>query len=75
MRLRNEYAIDRTGRLDGPLPLSYAEVWMRGDRSVRSQLVEIAGPLQHVDGVIHVRVQELQPLGSRGALPASHDYR
>ena len=38
-------------------------------------LVEIAGPLQHVDGVIHVRVQELRPLGGREALPASHDYR
>ena len=38
-------------------------------------LLEIAGALQHVDGVIHVRVQELRPLGGREALPASHDYR
>ena len=40
------------------------------------RLVEIAGPVQNVDGVIHVRVRELVPLAERGAeLPASHDYR
>jgi error-prone DNA polymerase len=38
-------------------------------------LIEVAGPLQHVDGVIHVRVRELRPLGLGGALPKSHDYR
>jgi error-prone DNA polymerase len=41
-----------------------------------ARLVEIAGPVQNVDGVIHVRVRELSPLAERGAeLPASHDYR
>jgi error-prone DNA polymerase len=38
-------------------------------------LVEVAGPLQHVDGVIHVRVRELRALAAGGALPRSHDYR
>jgi len=39
-------------------------------------LIEIAGPVQNVDGVIHVRVQEVRPLaGSHDVAPASHDYR
>jgi error-prone DNA polymerase len=37
-------------------------------------IIEIAGPIQNVDGVIHVRVRELTPLVSRGALPDSHDF-
>jgi error-prone DNA polymerase len=41
-----------------------------------AQLVEIAGPVQNVDGVVHVRVRELAPLAAqREGLPASHDYR
>jgi error-prone DNA polymerase len=40
-----------------------------------SALVELAGPVQNVDGVVHVRVRELRPLAAPGALPASHDYR
>ncbi len=38
-------------------------------------IVEIAGPLQNADGVIHVRVRELVPLAPREQLPDSHDYR
>ena len=38
-------------------------------------IVEIAGPLQNVDDVIHVRVRDLRPLVARGSLPSSHDYR
>ncbi|MDH5306213.1 MAG: error-prone DNA polymerase [Myxococcales bacterium] len=38
-------------------------------------LVEIAGPLQNVDGVIHVRVRELRALAPQRGLPSSHDYR
>ncbi len=38
-------------------------------------IVEIAGPLQKADGVIHVRVRELRPLVARSGLPGSHDYR
>jgi error-prone DNA polymerase len=39
-------------------------------------LLEIAGPVQNVDGVIHVRVREVRPLaGSHDVAPASHDYR
>ena len=40
-----------------------------------SSVVEIAGPLQNVDGVIHVRVHRLLPLAERKHLPDSHDYR
>jgi error-prone DNA polymerase len=40
-------------------------------------LLEIAGPVQNVDGVIHVRVRELLPLEAAGAgdAPGSHNYR
>ena len=42
----------------------------------QASLLEIAGPLQRVDGVIHVRAREVLPLDLRAAkLPASHDYR
>ena len=40
-----------------------------------SPLLEIAGPLQNVDGVIHVRVREVVPLRVGRELPESHDYR
>jgi error-prone DNA polymerase len=38
-------------------------------------LLEVAGPVQNVDGVIHVRVRELRPVEAGAALPRSHDYR
>jgi error-prone DNA polymerase len=42
----------------------------------QASLLEVAGPLQRVDGVIHVRAREVVPLGQRDAkLPAGHDYR
>jgi error-prone DNA polymerase len=42
-----------------------------------AKLLEIAGPVQNVDGVIHVRVRELRPLAAAAAheAPDSHDYR
>jgi hypothetical protein len=40
-----------------------------------ASVVEIAGPVQSVEGVVHVRVRELRPLSPRGTLPRSHDYR
>jgi error-prone DNA polymerase len=40
-----------------------------------ASIVEIEGPLQNADGVIHVRVRELTPLAAREELPDSHDYR
>ena len=59
---------------------SNAVLTPRGFRRFRiplhtSSIVEIAGPLQNVDGVIHVRVRELVPLAPREQLPDSHDYR
>jgi hypothetical protein len=41
----------------------------------RASLLELAGPVQNVDGVVHLRVRELVPLAPRDALPGSHDYR
>jgi error-prone DNA polymerase len=38
-------------------------------------ILEIAGPIQNVDDVIHVRVRELRPLVPRGDLPRSHDFK
>ena len=42
----------------------------------QASLLEIEGPLQRVDGVIHVRVRWLAPLErTESKLPPSHDYR
>ena len=38
-------------------------------------VVELAGPVQNVDGVVHVSVRELSALVPRRTLPGSHDYR
>ena len=37
-------------------------------------VIEIAGPVQNVDGVVHLKVKELVPLRMRGDTPGSHDY-
>ena len=38
-------------------------------------LLEVAGPIQNVDGVIHVRLSELAPLELNDPLPPSRSYR
>lgn len=40
-----------------------------------ASIVEITGPVQNVDGVIHVKVRGLRALAGREGLPTSHDYR
>jgi error-prone DNA polymerase len=40
-----------------------------------AKVVLIAGPLQNVDDVTHVRLRHLEPLVARQELPRSHDYR
>jgi len=40
-----------------------------------SSVVEVAGPIQNAEGVIHVRVRSLEPVRLPDALPRSHDYR
>jgi hypothetical protein len=40
-----------------------------------SSIVQIEGPIQNQEGVIHVRVQHLEGLAERGRLPEGHDYR
>ena len=42
----------------------------------QAALLEISGPLQRVDGVLHVRAKEIIPLGLEAKkMPPSHDYR
>jgi error-prone DNA polymerase len=38
-----------------------------------ASILEVAGPIQNVEGVIHVRVRELCPLITGSELPQSHD--
>jgi error-prone DNA polymerase len=40
-----------------------------------ASILELAGPVQNVDGVVHVRVRELRALAAEGTLPRGHDYR
>jgi error-prone DNA polymerase len=41
-----------------------------------SPILEVRGPVQNVEGVIHVRVRDLRPIAvGGGELPRSHDYR
>ena len=41
-----------------------------------SPLLEIAGPVQNVEGVVHVKLRHLAPMDTRGAvLPAGRSYR
>ena len=40
-----------------------------------SAIVQIEGPIQHQEGVTHIRVQHLEGLRERGPLPEGRDYR
>jgi error-prone DNA polymerase len=40
-----------------------------------ASIIQIAGPIQNQDGVIHVRVQHLEALARCEELPEGHDYR
>ncbi len=40
-----------------------------------SSIVQIEGPLQNQESVVHVRVQQLESLAKRDRLPEGHDYR
>ncbi len=40
-----------------------------------AKLVELAGPLQSLDGVVHIRLNDLTRLDTGGALPPSRSYR
>ena len=63
---------DETGMSNGILTPAY---FSRLRRELHSgAILEVAGPLQNVDDVIHVRVKELRALAGRGGLPHSHDY-
>jgi len=44
----------------------------------QAAMLEVAGPLQRVEGVLHVRAREVRPLAlvaGEAKLPPSHDYR
>jgi error-prone DNA polymerase len=38
-------------------------------------ILQIEGPIQNQEGVIHVRIRHLEALVERGTLPDGHDYR
>jgi error-prone DNA polymerase len=40
-----------------------------------ASIIQIKGPIQNQDGVVHVRVQHLETLAKCEELPAGHDYR
>ena len=40
-----------------------------------SAVLEIEGPLQNVDGVIHIRAREIRPLTFDTKLPEGHNFR
>jgi error-prone DNA polymerase len=63
---------DETGTTNGVFTPDQFERW-RGPLHA-SPLIEIAGPIQNVDGVIHVRVREVVALQGAEAVPESHDY-
>jgi error-prone DNA polymerase len=64
---------DETGTSNAVLTPDYFERFRAALHG--ATLIEIAGPIQNVEGVIHVRVRELSPLPLRGDLPRTHDYR
>ena len=64
---------DETGTTNGVFTPDQFEK-LRGPLHA-SPLIEIAGPIQNVDGVIHVRVREVVPLDGSEFAPDSHDYR
>lgn len=41
----------------------------------RAQILIVAGPLQHEDGVIHIRARQFQELKLPASMPRSHDFR
>jgi error-prone DNA polymerase len=41
----------------------------------RAQILQVEGPLQKQDGVIHVRARRFIELKTAGAMPRSHDFR
>ncbi len=71
--LRDEFAIDAEGATVDVIPKTWAEVWLAGDRVVRSELVEELGPEpQDVPGsVLDYRPRILELLGSDGERKAS----
>lgn len=40
-----------------------------------ARLLEVAGPLQHAEGVIHLRLRDLAPLDLNASLPSERSYR
>ena len=40
-----------------------------------ASIIQIEGPIQNQEGVIHVRVRHLEALARCGGLPKGHDYR
>jgi error-prone DNA polymerase len=64
---------DETGTANAVLTPRYFQRFRRALHG--AAILEVAGPIQNVEGVIHVRVRELRALVPAGELPRSHDYR
>jgi error-prone DNA polymerase len=64
---------DETGTANAVLT---PDIFQRFRRALHSAaILELAGPIQNVEGVIHVRVRELRALVTGAELPRGHDYR
>ena len=62
---RDEFTIDREGNVTAPIPKTYAEVFLRHGRTVRSHLVELDGPPApngHVPSSIFEVLTKIRPL-------------
>jgi error-prone DNA polymerase len=64
---------DETGTANGVVMPNVARRFRA--QILTSSIVEIAGPVQSVEGVVHVQVRDVRPLAPRGALPRGHDFR
>jgi UDP-2,3-diacylglucosamine pyrophosphatase LpxH len=68
---RDEFAIDKAGNVRAPIPKTYAEVYLSGERTVRSHLVEVDGPpppAGHVPNSVFEVLARIRPL-----LPSEED--
>ena len=58
--IRDEFMVDEQGAVVGHLPKTYAEVYLRAGRAVRSELVEVRGP-PVPEGHVLAHVRDILP--------------
>jgi len=76
---RDEFMMDAAGNVQRLIPKTYAEVYLRGDRVVRSHLVEVDGPIPppgHAPRSVFDVLPRVRPLletpSERAAIAAAH---